>query len=229
MAKILFSKPKSRIMEKIIRIVVYAILLAFVISGCNKVYYSTLEKMGIHKRDILVDRVEKARDSQLQAKEEFSSALERFASVVNYDGGDLEEVYNQLKDELKDLEARAQEVHDRIEAVEEVAEALFDEWEQELEQYSSKRLKLASQRKLRETKKRYEQLIRAMKKAEAKIDPVLVPLRDEVLFLKHNLNARAIASLKGELSRIQIDVSALIKDMERAIAEADSFIKTLEQ
>ena len=197
--------------------------------GCNKVYYSTMEKMGIHKRDILVDRVEKARDSQLEAKKEFASALERFASVVNYDGGDLEEKYKQLKDELENLEARAQEVHDRIEAVEDVAEALFDEWEQELNQYNSPRLRQASEQKLRETKRRYKQLIRAMKRAEAKIDPVLLPLRDEVLFLKHNLNARAISSLKGELSRIQMDVSVLVKDMERAIKEADAFIKNMEE
>ncbi len=188
-----------------------------------------MEKMGIHKRDILVDRVEEARDSQLEAKREFASALERFASVVNYDGGDLEEKYNQLKDELDDLEARAKEVHDRIEAVEDVAGALFDEWEQELNQYNSLRLRHASEQKLRETRRRYKQLIRAMKRAEAKIEPVLLPLRDEVLFLKHNLNARAILSLKGELSKIQTDVSALVKDMEQAIKEADAFIKNMEQ
>ena len=199
------------------------------VTSCSQVYYSTMEKMGIHKRDILVDRVEEARDSQLEAKKEFASALERFASVVNYDGGDLEEKYNQLKDELENLEARAKEVHDRIAAVEDVAEALFDEWEQELNQYSSPRLRRASEQKLRETRRRYNQLIRAMKRAEAKIDPVLVPLRDEVLFLKHNLNARAISSLKGELNKIQLDVSSLVKDMERAIQEADAFIKTLEQ
>ena len=198
------------------------------LSSCSSVYYSTMEKIGVHKRDILVDRVEKAKNSQEEAKKEFASALERFSSVVNFNGGDLEAKYNELRDELDDLEARAQEVHDRIEAVEDVAQALFDEWEDELAQYHNQRLRQASARKLRETKRRYNQLIRAMKRAEAKIDPVLVPLRDEVLFLKHNLNARAIASLKGELTRIQTDVSALVKDMERAIEEADSFIKTLQ-
>ena len=198
------------------------------LSCCSSVYYSTMEKMGVHKRDILVDRVEKAKNSQEEAKKEFASALERFSSVVNFNGGDLETKYNELKDELDDLEARAQEVHDRIEAVEDVAQALFDEWEEELDQYHSQRLRQASARKLRETKRRYNQLIRAMKRAEAKIDPVLVPLRDEVLFLKHNLNARAIASLKGELARIQVDVTELLRDMERSIREADSFIQTLQ-
>ncbi len=208
----------------------YALILyVFVtMANCSQVYYSTMEKIGIHKRDILVDRVKEARDSQLEAKKEFASALERFASVVDYDGGDLEEKYNQLKDELDNLEARAKRVHDRIEAVEDVAEALFEEWEQELDQYNSSRLRRASEQRLRETRRRYNQLIRAMKRAEAKIEPVLLPLRDEVLFLKHNLNARAILSLKGELSKIQTDVSVLVRDMERAIKEADTFIKNME-
>jgi predicted nucleic acid-binding Zn-ribbon protein len=186
-----------------------------------------MEKVGIHKRDILVDRVVAARDSQEEAKKQFQSALERFSSVVNFHGGDLEEKYLELKDELESLEDRAREVHERIAAVEDVAEALFDEWEAELDQYSSQSLRRASERKLRETRRRYNQLIRAMKRAEAKIEPVLKPLRDEVLFLKHNLNARAIASLKTELERIETDVSVLLKDMEESIKEADAFIQTL--
>ncbi len=203
--------------------------LVIILAGCSSVYYNAMEKVGIHKRDILVDRVIAARDSQEEAKKEFESALERFKSVVDFHGGDLEDKYIELKDELEDMEDRAREVHERIAAVEDVAEALFDEWEEELDQYSSASLRRASQRKLRETRRRYNQLIRAMKRAEAKIEPVLRPLRDDVLFLKHNLNARAIASLKAELSKMETDVSVLLKDMEHSIAEADAFIQSLEK
>ena len=69
----------------------------------------------------------------------------------------------------------------------------------------------------------------AMHRAEAKIEPVLTPLRDQVLFLKHNLNAQAIASLQSELGRVEGDVSALIREMEAAIREADAFIVRLEK
>ena len=207
---------------------IFCIGLLLIVTGCSSVYYDAMEKMGVHKRDIMVDRIKEARDSQEEAKKEFASALERFSSLVNFQGGDLEEKYRELKDELDRMEDQAREVHERIAAVEDVAEALFDEWESELDQYSSQSLRRASERKLVETKRRYKQLIRAMKRAEARIEPVLRPLRDEVLFLKHNLNAMAIASLKTELERIQTDVSGLIKDMERSIKEADTFIKTLE-
>jgi hypothetical protein len=60
------------------------------------------------------------------------------------------------------------------------------------------------------------------------MEPVLAALRDRVLFLKHNLNARAIASLKSERDVIKTDVAALIRDMNKSIDEADRFIKAME-
>lgn len=199
----------------------------FLLAGCSSAYYGAMEKIGIHKRDILVDRVEEARDSQVEAKEQFASALDQFKSVLAFDGGELEKKYNELNDILEDSEDRADDVRKRVAAVENVAEALFDEWDDELAQYSSASLRRSSETQLKQTRAQYSKLINAMKKAEAKIDPVLNPLRDQVLFLKHNLNARAISSLQAELGNIQTDVSRLIRDMELSIKEADQFISTL--
>jgi hypothetical protein len=111
--------------------------------------------------------------------------------------------------------------------VESVAKALFDEWESELEQYNNKDLRRTSEQKLKQTQGRYDQLISAMKKAERKIAPVLSAFRDQVLFLKHNLNAQAVASLQGELVYIESNVSSLIKEMDASIAEANAFINSM--
>lgn len=207
--------------------IITAALLTISAAGCQKAYYNAMEKIGFPKRDILIDRVEEAKEAQEDAKEQFKSALDKFRSVIDVKGGDLEDKYDQLNSELDDSKSRAKEVRDRIASVEDVAGALFDEWEEELEQYNNQKLKNESRRNLNATKKEYNTLIKAMKRAEAKIDPVLKPLSDQVLFLKHNLNARAIASLEGELTNIQSDVSSLVKDMERSIKEADEFIKSM--
>ena len=198
-------------------------------SGCSLVYYNTMEKFGVHKRDIMVDRVQEARDAQEEAKDQFKSALQRFSAVVQFDGGDLEEKYTQLKDEYDQSSAKAQAVRDRIAAVEDVAEALFAEWESELNQYTNANLRQSSARKLKQTRQNYNQLISAMKRAEKKMDPVLASFHDQVLYLKHNLNARAVASLKNELTSVEADVASLIREMEKSINEADSFIHTMEQ
>ncbi len=204
-----------------------ALGLIAALAGCQSAYYSTLESFGVQKREILVDRIADAKESQEDAKEQFSSALEQFKSVVAFDGGDLEDLYEDLADELDSSESQAEEVSDRIESVRDVAEALFKEWEEELEQYQDGSLKAQSRRQLTDTRSRYGQLIRAMERAEARIEPVLGTFRDQVLFLKHNLNARAVASLRSEVDNVQTDIDALIADMEKSIDEASAFIQTM--
>lgn len=200
---------------------------ALVLFGCQSIYYNTMEKFGVQKHEILADRVEDARDEQEKTKEQFQTALERFTEVVNFDGGVLEEKYEILNAEFQRCEKQAKAVNKRIGAVEDVGEALFKEWEAELSQYSNVQLRRSSQQKLAETRLEYDQLVRSMRRAEDKIDPVLSAFQDQVLFLKHNLNASAIASLQSELAVVETDVATLIREMEAAIAEADGFIKTI--
>jgi hypothetical protein len=202
-------------------------VLTSFLCGCQSTYYKTMEAFGYQKRDILVDRVEDARDAQQDAKEQFQSALEKFSTVVNFKGGELEENYKELKIELEGSESKAKAVKQRIGKVEDVAEALFDEWKSELGQYTNDSLRRASEQKLIQTRQKYSQLIEAMKRAEAKIEPVLASFRDQVLFLKHNLNARAVASLHEELASVETETASLIKEMEASIAEADAFIKAM--
>ena len=215
------------ITKLIIRTIGYFILLFFIVS-CSQAYYGALEKVGIHKRDIMVDRVLEAKQSQQDAKEQFQSALEEFSSVANFQGGNLENTYKKLNKELQKSETRADDVTTRIDSVEDVSIALFKEWGQELDQYESQKLRKQSEQQLKDTKLRYQQLMAAMRLAESRIEPVLKPFRDQVLFLKHNLNAKAIASLRGELVQVESDTDKLIKELEASIAEADRFIQETE-
>ncbi|CAN5653645.1 DUF2959 domain-containing protein [soil metagenome] len=204
----------------------YAVTIVL-LSACSSPYYNVMERLGFPKRDILVDRVEAARDSQEQAAEQFKDALEQFIAVTGFKGGALQEKYDQLEAEYEQSEARATEVHQRVDGVEDVAEALFNEWEAELDQYTSAPLRRSSVRQLEQTRAQYGQLLRAMKRAEAKMGPVLAAFHDRVLFLKHNLNARAIASLKGSLASIEADIAVLIREMEASIREANRFIDAM--
>lgn len=205
------------------------LLLVAGLTACSSAYYSGLEKIGIPKRDVMVHRVEKARDTQEETKQQFKSALEQFTVMTNFDGGDLEATYNKLNGEYEASVNKAAEVSKRIADIEDVSNALFKEWEGELGQYSNATLRRNSQQKLTNTKAHYQQLVAAMRKAETKIEPVLKVFRDQVLYLKHNLNAQAIASLKGQLDTVKSDVSALVVEMEKSINEADAFIKTMEK
>lgn len=205
------------------------VLSIFTLTGCQSAYYSAMEQVGYHKRDIMVDRVEDAKESQQDAQQEFTSALEALSALTNFDGGELETVYNQINDKYQDSEKAAQDVSDRIAAIEDVSDALFAEWQDELELYTSSSLRRSSEQKLRETKASYTTMLSAMKRAEDKMTPVLNTLRDNTLYLKHNLNASAIGALQGEFTNLEQDIQFAIKQMNAAIAESDKFLARLNQ
>jgi hypothetical protein len=219
------QKVKGDLMKTIL-LIFWVMILG--LTGCSTVYYGAMEKLGVHKRDIMVDRVKDARNTQNEAKQQFLTAMEQYRSVVNFKGGDLEKEYNKLNATLQKSESKAHDVRKRIRAVEDVSDALFSEWRSEIKQYRSETLRRSSQQKYDVTKIKYEALIKAMKNAEARLEPALVPLRDQVLFMKHNLNARAIAGLSEELVIVQTNVDRLVRDMESAIAQADAFIASLQ-
>jgi len=202
------------------------LIFLLLLGGCESAYYGLQEKLGNLKNDILVDRVEDAMDAQEEAKEEFKDALEQFEAVGSVPESELKNVYKRLNEAFSDAQDKAQDVSGRIERVEDVAEDLFDEWQAELEMITSASLRTKSASALRASRRDFAALIKAMKRAESRMEPVLTSFRDHVLFLKHNLNAQAISSLRGELVGIESDVGRLIREMERSISEARSFLKT---
>ena len=160
-------------MSKLIRLTAALMCAPILLSGCATAAYNIQEKFGIEKRDILVDRVQDVSKSQTEAKEEFANALEAFRAVVNVDGGELENVYDDLSKAHKRAESDADEVRTRVKSVKRVSSDLFKEWESELNQYSDAGLRRASESQLRETQARYDILVDKMDAATASMDPVL--------------------------------------------------------
>lgn len=198
-----------------------------IVAKCQRLFYRLVESAGYHKRDLLITRVEQARDGLEEAKEQFQVALDKFSAIAHFHGGTLENLYRQLRLELEHSQTKANAVKERINAVEDVADALFNEWEDELDHYVNRSLKSKSRHKLKATQQHYNQLVRAMRRAESKIEPVLCAFSDQVLFLKHNLNAQAIASLQNEMIAVGLDIAVLIRAMEQSINKANTFMNSL--
>jgi cell fate (sporulation/competence/biofilm development) regulator YmcA (YheA/YmcA/DUF963 family) len=202
-------------------------ILLIALTACRSTYYSVQEKFGREKRDILRSRVVDARDEQKEASAQFKTALERMKEMYGFEGGKLEAAYVRFKGEYEDCREQADQVRSRIKSVETVAGDLFKEWEAELKQISDVNLRTDSRRKLDESRQKYDQLHASMKRAEAGMDPILGKFNDNVLYLKHNLNAQAIGALRGESLKIEGDIAKLIADMNTSIAQAEEFIRSL--
>jgi hypothetical protein len=213
-------------MKRILRVSsILALLL--VATACRSTYYAAMETLGKQKRDLLKDNVEKVRNDQQAAAEQFKDALTRLREMYHFEGGDLEKTYDRLKTEYDRSASRAESVRARIKKVEQIASDLFVEWEKEAQTITNAHLRTDSEAKLRDTKLKFETLHTAMKRAESSMEPVLTQLRDQVTYLKHNLNAQAIGALRGEALDVEAEIQRLIEDMNKSISEADAFIKTL--
>lgn len=178
-------------------------------------------------RDVLVDRVEDARDSQNQAAEEFQDALLQFKAVVSMPESELERQYKQLNKAYERSADAAQDIATRIDRVVKASNTLLEEWRGELGDYNDPQLRRLAEQQFDQTREHAQRLIASMRQSESSMQPVLAMFRDQVLYLKHNLNLSAIAALQGEAINIEQEVDTLIAEMNRSIAEADAFIKAM--
>jgi len=207
----------------------WLLLLALATTGCRTSYYSVMETFGKHKRDLLRDALEDASEENLKAAEQFEDALTQLKELTGFDGGDLEKQYNAFKSDYDGCRDRSTAVRGRIEKVDRVAQDLFAEWERELKEIQNAQLRGRSQAKLTETRTRYQQVHAALTRSEATLEPVLSQMKDYVLYLKHNLNARAVGSIKDEALEIENEIGKLIAEMTRSIQETEGFLKVLDE
>lgn len=204
------------------------VLSLLLTTGCQSIYNATMENVfGYEKRELFKKSVTALQADQKDAQKEFKDALTRLKELYAFQGGELESVYQKVKTAYERCETEAKDVRSRIANMEDIADSMFREWEKEVQQYTNPNLASASREQLRNTKDRYAQLSRTVQAAETAMHPVLAQLKDNVLFLKHNLNASAIGSLQGEATHIQAQLDQLLVRMNASIAESDRFIKTL--
>lgn len=189
--------------------------------------YSVYEVVGIEKRDLFKKQVGKVKDGQEETGESFKDALDKLKEVYAFDGGKLEKRYRSLNSAYEEAEEDAKDVEGRIAQLDTIAQDLFSEWKKEIQEIKTASLKNQSQQKLNETESKYRAFFNNLKSSEAKMKPVLGKLRDQVLFIKHNLNAKAIAGLKTESLKIQGEIESLIQEMNVSIEQADQVIKEI--
>jgi outer membrane murein-binding lipoprotein Lpp len=203
------------------------IVFALVLSGCHSTYYKAMSTLGKEKRDILVSRIKDAKKDQDQTKQKLQTTMESFQALTGFKGGSLEKSYKRLNSDYEDAASQADKLHDKIQSIDQVSNDLFKEWQGEINAMDNGKLKSQDSVMLRNAKVRQATYMRAMHQTEDQIAPVLKTFHDQVLFLKHNLNARAIGSLKNTSAGLQSDVAGLVQSIDASSQEADKLISSL--
>jgi hypothetical protein len=213
-------------MHPYLKILAPVILFLFGFTGgCRSAYYSVMETFGKEKRHLLRDEVKKVQTQQQEASKQFTDTLTRIKEMYGFEGGKLEKFYEKLHADYKECAERAETVRQRIDNVQQISKDLFKEWGKEIEVMTDAGLRSKSKQALQDSKQRYRRLELAMSQAESSMEPVLRNLHDYVLYVKHNLNAKAIGALRHEVTNIELEVATLVQDMDRSIQEAQTFLR----
>ena len=203
------------------------IVFALLLSGCHSTYYKAMRTLGKEKRDILVQRIKDAKKDQDQTKQKLQTTMESFQALTGFKGGSLEKSYKRLNSDYESAASQADKLHDKIQSIDQVSNDLFKEWQGEINAMDNGKLKSQDSVMLRNAKTRQATYMRAMRRTEDQIAPVLKAFHDQVLFLKHNLNARAVGSLKNTSAGLQSDVAGLVQSIDASSQEADKLIASL--
>jgi len=199
-------------------VLVYVFLIFIV--GCGNAYKAS----GQYKRELLLNRIEKARQCHDQAREQFEVVLANYTSIIDGKGGDIRTKYNKLNRECKRAESIDEDMSKRIKEVEKVGKPLFRDWEDELNQYQDEQLRRTSEEQLDLTRSKYLKCIHSIKACQAKVKDVIALINDQILFLSHNLNSKALTTFKKDTSYLKDEISGLVKQMQNAVKETETFI-----
>lgn len=202
-------------------------ILATAVSSCSTIYYSFWEAFGTEKRELLRDSIKKSNDIQEDTQSELQSALDRIRSEYKFDESELERTYDKLSSDYEAIKRKSESLSNRIDKVEDIANDLFGEWKDEAEEISNSKYKKESLKKREKTMTKFGELLKSMRNVEGSLKPFLVTFNDQVLFLKHNLNAKSLGAFKTEFRSIEKELSTLSQSIKKSSKEAEDFIDEL--
>jgi DNA repair exonuclease SbcCD ATPase subunit len=207
------------------RIILTTTAMAAALFGCkSSTYYEAAETVGYEKREMLIDRLQEARDSQVGAKQQMQTALYTLRRIGSVPETELEDLHDDLATEVNRAKDQLDDLHDDIAAVESVARSLFDDWEDDLAKFENQEARNRSQEELRDTRKRHETLVAELRSSERKLQRIMPRLEDQARVLEHAEELGRSPSLTDDLDDVREEISTLIEELDDSIDRTQRFI-----
>jgi chromosome segregation ATPase len=184
---------------------------------------------GTSKREQLAERVQEARNAQVELKGRFIAALDASEALMNQSDSTQtpDQLYDALKLEIRRAESAAKTARRRVADADAAATRYFESWREELAQYNRDELRSFSEQQLGVTEDSYQQLKATFDRADASVDPIIGALQDQVRFLDRNLSDRAISTLKINMVDLDREVAALTSRIDTAVVDSKPFVAML--
>lgn len=204
--------------------------LALVLGSCQSSGYSSFLHFGQKggPKEALLEATQESHEEQLETHEHFISTLNLFNRLTRFDSDSLEGLFEDFSDAVEDCEDEVRDWQSRTLNLRMHGDKLFAEWSAQLEAFSRTDLREKSATMLQDARARHARLIVSMETTFQKMEPVMMSLRDYVLFFEHNLNPRAINTLSDTYDGFVDEVLELTNFMEGTRVETEAYIESLE-
>lgn len=206
---------------------VLSVAALFALGSCQAMYLGTLEQFGFEKREILYERVETAGDSIVVLEQRLDEAFSVYREAIHQEGGDLLSSQKRFSNFYDKVEDAASNFDSRIEKVQAVADAMFEEWNSETGEIIDAELRRKSRSNYTRALNQYGNLLRSMRAVQAETDPILTRLRDHVLFMKLNLHPNAYAPLRKTETEFVASAEAVKGTMHATYEEVQNFLRVV--
>ena len=195
--------------------------LALLVAGCA----SSGAKESVQEVEGLASRIERVHETAERAKERARGAVDRLSSLVAPDfDGDAVAAYMDLVDAVELSERDAERLRGELEPMRKAAEQVFAQWEADLEAYSSPRIRQRSSERLAVTRQRFDAIVKSLTPALDSLDTFHAALRDQVLFLEHDLNREAAALVQPEAMRLAQDAGRIEATLDVCLATTQAYV-----
>jgi phosphoenolpyruvate-protein kinase (PTS system EI component) len=212
-----------------VRAVAAALVLAS-LPACSFVNNMIRGKTGPADVDDLVAAVEKVNKELDLSKATMLAAVQKLQGATAPDfQGDAVKAHKELVAAVEDSEDQAEDLRKGIEKMQAAAVPVFDQWTKDLEAYSNPEMRQRSQARLSAARERYDSVLAAVEPLLVEYETVNQSLRDHVLFLKHDMNPAALATIQDDVRRVAKDAAGLDGRFNSGRAAATAYIESTAQ
>ena len=169
-------------------------------SACKSGSVRGLKSADIVRVDNLGAQIEAVHVESEISKQRLRDAIEAVRAIASYDFvGDPAVAFNDFVTAVEASVEQAETLRDAILPMEESGGAFFDQWNDDLDSFSSVEMRNRSRERLLATHKRFRVIMAAVVPAQRGFDEVNKRLQDYASFLSNDFNATAIAAIEGDV------------------------------
>lgn len=205
-----------------------AALALLTLSGCQHVYFNTMENAGIDKREIFTHRVEDARGAENQARQQLRDTLDNYRRVLLLDSSDLAQRYDLFTASQARNPVNVRALRQRVANLQDIGEAMFADWQDDLKGYRDQGLRDASAAQLDNTRTSYQRVLQQLRDTESGLNASQALFNDPQLMLRHNLTPDGTNALKNGYPAIQSQVEQQLRQMQATVDSCDAFLRQLQ-